>query len=101
MQLNGNGSCFYHGMAYHFPELGSTASEWRVRLGGMPDDDVWAHETAESRAIEFEIHEGDMLLVPRGWAHAVQSRDNFSASVNWFYECDTVEEYEDKIPDEL
>jgi hypothetical protein len=65
------------------------------------DDDVWAHETAESRAIEFEIHEGDMLLVPRGWAHAVQSRGNFSASVNWFYECDTVEEYEDKIPDEL
>jgi hypothetical protein len=60
------------------------------------DDDVWARETVveDAGAMEITLHEGDMLLVPRGWVHAVQTREEFAASVNWFYECGGGEDYE-------
>ena len=46
---------------------------------------IWAGEAG--KAMEFVLRPGDMLFVPRGWVHAVQSREGFSASVNWFYNC--------------
>lgn len=40
-------------------------------------------------AMEVVLEAGDIIVVPKGWLHAVQAEEGFSSSVNWFYDCGT------------
>merc|ERR1711879_368892 len=58
----------------------------RVRLN-TPDYNAWPHvKSAHGKAVEVTLNAGDMLFLPLGWWHHVESLAQMNVSINFWFE---------------